>query len=93
MALRVNLSCENFHARDPCFLDLALAPVRGQQLAGLDTPLSKLLHKRHGAIITRTDCASSIRVDTLPEALFAFGHFTNLILSEAKNLTFARAER
>src|SRR5947199_5181416 len=40
MRLRVNLSRENFHARNPCVLDLALIPIRRQQLASLDTALS-----------------------------------------------------
>src|SRR5262249_31405951 len=74
MTLRVNLSCENFHARDPCFLDLALVPVCGHQFASLDTRLSKLLRKRHGTIISRTDCSSSVGIDALPEILFALFH-------------------
>src|SRR5215469_7813124 len=86
MTLQVNLSCENFHAWDPCFLDLALVPVRVHQFAGLDTAFSKPLRKRDGTIITRTDCTSSVGVDALPEVLFAFGHFTNLVLNEAKDL-------
>jgi hypothetical protein len=40
MRLRVNLSSENFHARNPCFLEVALVPVRRHQLGSLDTALS-----------------------------------------------------
>ena len=39
MALRINLSRENFHARYPRIFDLALIPVRGHELAGVDPAL------------------------------------------------------
>ena len=75
MTLRVNLSCENFHPWDPCFLVLALRPVRNQQFAGLNAPLCKLLRKRPAAIIAGGRRAAGARINALPKIFFALGHF------------------
>jgi hypothetical protein len=37
--LRVNFSRENFHARDPRILNLALAPIRGREFARIHASL------------------------------------------------------
>src|SRR5436190_16315335 len=84
MTLWVNLSCENFQAWDRCFFDPALRPVRGQQFAGLNAPLSKLLRKRRTAIIASGQRAAGARINALPKIFFSLGHETNVILSEPK---------
>jgi hypothetical protein len=37
--LRANFSRENFHARDPSILNLALAPIRRREFARVHAPL------------------------------------------------------
>src|SRR5207249_10995187 len=56
MTLRINLSGENFHTRNPSFIDVALLPIRGQKLGGLDASLRELLRKRARAIVASAQC-------------------------------------
>src|SRR5262245_60127186 len=86
MSLRVNFSRENFHARYPGFVDLALILIRGHKFARVYTSLRQLLRERCGTIITAGEDILSTGVDALPETFVTFVHFNNVILSEAKNL-------
>jgi hypothetical protein len=86
MTLWVNFSREDFHAWNPSFFDLALVFIGNHKFARVYASLGQFLRKRFRAVITGGEGALSGRVDPVPEISFAISHFTNVILSEAKNL-------
>src|SRR6478752_7255032 len=65
MTLRVNSSCENFHARYPCFFDLTPVLVGGHEFARVHASLRQFLRERCRVIITRAECVLGARVDPL----------------------------
>src|SRR5262245_56905054 len=73
-SLWINFSRENFYARYPGFLDLALVLVGSQKLACINASLRQLLRERCGTIITRCQCLLSSRIDALPKVVFSFVH-------------------
>src|SRR6266496_5025108 len=75
MTLRMDCARENFHARDPGFLDLPLAAVRRHKFAGIHTSSRKFLCERCGAIVTRPKRILSAGFDALPKIFFALAHF------------------
>jgi hypothetical protein len=74
MPLRVNFSCENFHARYPRFFDVASDLVGGHEFARIHASLRQLLREGSRAIITRRECVFSSQINPLPKILFARGH-------------------